>query len=112
MASFGIPDLDPSLEADLSLGMQGVEELLREHIKGDYPLVIETSRHLVEAGGKRLRPLLTLLAAQFGDPKADQLAVDALRRHYPDREIITLNVDPLGEMGGGIHCATQQMPSL
>ena len=30
--------------------------------------MVETSRHLVEAGGKRLRPLLTLLAAQFGDP--------------------------------------------
>jgi heptaprenyl diphosphate synthase len=41
---------------------------MRSHIKGDYPLVVETSRHLVEAGGKRLRPLLTLLAAQFGDP--------------------------------------------
>jgi heptaprenyl diphosphate synthase len=48
--------------------MARVEELMRSHIKGDYPLVIETSRHLVEAGGKRLRPLLTLLAAQFGDP--------------------------------------------
>ena len=67
MSSFGIPDLDPSLEADLSLGMQGVEELLREHIKGDYPLVEETSRHLVAAGGKRLRPLLTLIASHFGD---------------------------------------------
>jgi heptaprenyl diphosphate synthase len=41
---------------------------MRSHIKGDYPLVVETSRHLVEAGGKRLRPLLTLIAAQFGDP--------------------------------------------
>jgi len=41
---------------------------MRSHIKGDYPLVVETSRHLVEAGGKRLRPLLTLLASQFGDP--------------------------------------------
>ncbi|MDQ1486045.1 MAG: hypothetical protein QOJ62_1738, partial [Actinomycetota bacterium] len=30
----------------------------------------ETSRHLVEAGGKRFRPLLVLLAAQFGDPAA------------------------------------------
>ena len=28
-----------------------------------------------------------------------------------EREIITLNVDPLGELGGGIHCATQQMPA-
>lgn len=67
MPSFGIPDLDPSLEADLALGMQGVEELLREHIKGDYPLVEETSRHLVAAGGKRLRPLLTLISSHFGD---------------------------------------------
>lgn len=68
MSSFGIPDLDPALEADLALGMQGVEELLREHIKGDYPLVEETSRHLVAAGGKRLRPLLTLISSHFGDP--------------------------------------------
>lgn len=67
MSSFGIPDLDPALEADLVRGMQGVEELLREHIKGDYPLVEETSRHLVAAGGKRLRPLLTLIASHFGD---------------------------------------------
>jgi heptaprenyl diphosphate synthase len=67
MSSFGIPDLDASLEADLALGMQGVEHLLREHIKGDYPLVEETSRHLVAAGGKRLRPLLTLISSHFGD---------------------------------------------
>jgi heptaprenyl diphosphate synthase len=32
--------------------------------------VAETSRHLVEAGGKRFRPLLVLLAAQLGDPSA------------------------------------------
>jgi heptaprenyl diphosphate synthase len=68
MSSFGIPDLDPALEADLAIGMQGVEHLLREHIKGDYPLVEETSRHLVAAGGKRLRPLLTLISSHFGDP--------------------------------------------
>ena len=68
MSSFGIPDLDPALEADLAAGMQGVEHLLREHIKGDYPLVEETSRHLVAAGGKRLRPLLTLISSHYGDP--------------------------------------------
>ena len=73
MSSFGIPDLDPALEADLALGMQGVEELLREHIKGDYPLVEETSRHLVAAGGKRLRPLLTLISSHFGDPKRKEV---------------------------------------
>ena len=68
MSTFGIPDLDPTLEVDLAAGMQGVEHLLREHIKGEYPLVEETSRHLVAAGGKRLRPLLTLISSHYGDP--------------------------------------------
>lgn len=53
-----------------------------------------------------------VIAAEFGDPEADAIAKDALERHYPGRKIITLNVDPLGELGGGIHCATQQMPSI
>ena len=73
MSSFGIPDLDPALEADLATGMQGVEHLLREHIKGDYPLVEETSRHLVAAGGKRLRPLLTLISSHYGDPNRKEV---------------------------------------
>ena len=68
MNQIGIPNLDKALERSLLADMARVEELMRSHIKGDYPLVIETSRHLVEAGGKRLRPLLTLLAAQFGNP--------------------------------------------
>lgn len=52
-----------------------------------------------------------VIAAQFGDRQADEAAVETLRRHYPDRSIVTLNVDALGEVGGGIHCATQQMPA-
>lgn len=51
-----------------------------------------------------------VIAAEFGDPRTDELAVATLSDHYPGREIVTLNVDPLGELGGGIHCATQQMP--
>jgi heptaprenyl diphosphate synthase len=68
---FGISLNDAKLEKSLKKDMSRVEDLLRTHIQGDYPLVVETSRHLVEAGGKRLRPLLTLLGAQFGDPTKD-----------------------------------------
>ena len=67
MAAIGIPGLAPELEAELTQDMQKVESLLLSHIQGDYPLVEETSRHLVAAGGKRLRHLLTLLAAHYGD---------------------------------------------
>lgn len=52
-----------------------------------------------------------VIAAQFGDRETDRIAVKALQKHYPNREIVTLNVDALGEIGGGIHCATQQMPA-
>lgn len=53
-----------------------------------------------------------VIAAEFGDPEKDAMAQDALARHYPGRVVVTLNVDPLGELGGGIHCATQQMPAV
>jgi len=70
MTKIGIPDIDPALEQELLASMAQVEVLLRDSIEGKYPLVIETSRHLVDAVGKRLRPLLTLIASQFGNPKA------------------------------------------
>ncbi len=66
----GLRRLDPQLAAELVAGLAAVEEQLRESVKSDYPFVAETSRHLVDAGGKRFRPLLALLAAQFGDPHA------------------------------------------
>lgn len=61
---------DRQLESDIRGGIASVEGMLRDAVKSDYPFVTETSRHLVEAGGKRFRPLLVLLAAQFGDPNA------------------------------------------
>ncbi|MFE1174072.1 agmatine deiminase family protein [Streptomyces sp. NPDC058773] len=47
---------------------------------------------------------------RFGDRRADSTAAAVLREQYPGREIVQLPVDNLGEGGGGIHCATQQLP--
>ena len=44
MNLIGIPNLDKSLEASLIADMAKVESLLRSHIEGEYPLVIETSK--------------------------------------------------------------------
>ena len=70
MASLGIANLDKDLERELIAGLDKVEALLSSHIQGDYPLLIETSRHLVEAGGKRFRPLITLLASHLARDRA------------------------------------------
>ena len=78
MSKIGLTGIDSQLEARLEQQLLKVEELLRSHIKGNYPLVVETSRHLVEAGGKRLRPLLTLLAAQFGNENSKGIVESAV----------------------------------
>ena len=73
MSSLGIPNLDANLEKELARGLDEVEKLLSSHIQGDYPLVVETSRHLVEAGGKRFRPLITLIASHFGNGQTKEV---------------------------------------
>lgn len=52
-----------------------------------------------------------VIAASFGDKAADGRAREILQDIYPDREIEMLNIDPIGDAGGGIHCATQQQPA-
>ncbi len=69
-APLGLPLPDAELEAWLAAGMASVEEQLQEAVASDDAFVADASRYLVEAGGKRFRPLLVLLAAQFGDRQA------------------------------------------
>lgn len=51
-----------------------------------------------------------VIAAQFGDTAADGKAKELLQELYPGRTVEMLDIDPIGEAGGGIHCATQQQP--
>jgi len=61
---------DPVLSGQLRDALEGVERRLREVADTSSPLLREAATHLAEAGGKRFRPLLALLAAHFGDPAA------------------------------------------
>jgi agmatine deiminase len=53
-----------------------------------------------------------VIAPQFGDAKADAAARKVLVGLFPGREVVQLNIDALAAGGGGIHCATQQQPSV
>lgn len=53
-----------------------------------------------------------VIAAEFGDMAADAKAAEILAGLYPGREIVMLNVDRVGEVGGGIHCATHEQPKV
>jgi len=54
------------LAASLSADMAAVNALIRTRMASEHaPRIPEVTAHLVEAGGKRLRPLLTLAAARL-----------------------------------------------
>jgi len=57
---------DPEFEAVIRDGLRSVEVALRAAVHAEDEFVAEVARYLVDAGGKRFRPLLSLLAAQFG----------------------------------------------
>src|SRR5262249_8381115 len=65
----GIEITDSALAEAMDSGLDRVEALLRDEVRSGYEFVVETSLHLIEAGGKRFRPLFTLLAGQIG-PRA------------------------------------------
>ena len=67
MSSLALPVTDPELEARLRARMAVVEEALDSHVRSEAAFVTEAARHLMQAGGKRFRPLLVLLAAETGD---------------------------------------------
>ena len=71
----GPPSLAP-LVALLAEDMKQVNERIIARIASDVPLVPELAGHLIAAGGKRLRPLLTLAGADLagGSPHAIGLA--------------------------------------
>ncbi|MGW1216322.1 polyprenyl synthetase family protein [Streptomyces sp. NPDC002499] len=75
---FGLSVRDQALEADVQAGMAAVEEGLLEATKSEVPFITEAAQHLVRAGGKRFRPLLVMLAAQFGDRYAPGIVPSAV----------------------------------
>ncbi|GLZ06440.1 geranylgeranyl pyrophosphate synthase [Actinomadura sp. NBRC 104412] len=62
--------VDEALAAAVQERLGAIEAVLLDAVHSDDPLLAEASKHLVEAGGKRFRPTLVLLASHFGDPAA------------------------------------------
>lgn len=65
-----LPFIDEGLAADIASGLDAVEKLLRASADSEDAFVAEASKHLIEAGGKRFRAMIVLLASHFGDPSA------------------------------------------
>jgi heptaprenyl diphosphate synthase len=70
-------DIDPAVDESVAATLAAVEDALRQNVTSADPLVAEAARHLVDAGGKRFRPLLVARGAQFGDPSAPEIVAAA-----------------------------------
>jgi heptaprenyl diphosphate synthase len=72
VGSSGLPVnfADPDLEAAVARTLDRVEDELRAAVASANPFITEAARHLLDAGGKRFRPLLVALTAHLGDPDA------------------------------------------
>jgi heptaprenyl diphosphate synthase len=60
---------DEALNAEVAEDLAVVEVALRDTSFGGDEMFAEVSRHMMEAGGKRFRAMLVLLAARFGDSR-------------------------------------------
>jgi heptaprenyl diphosphate synthase len=73
-----MPVTDEALARRLAERMQVVERALVGHVRSRAPFVTSAASHLMEAGGKRFRPLLVLLAAEAGShPDSDDVVTAA-----------------------------------
>jgi len=69
---------DPALAAEVVEGLAMVEDGLRTAARAQHDLLNEAAAYLIDAGGKRLRPTLVLLAAQFGNPRDERIVPAAV----------------------------------
>jgi len=69
----GLEAPDAALEADIRIRLDRVEEALEKAVVADSDLLAVTAKHLLTAGGKRIRPMLVLLAGYVGDPTDHRL---------------------------------------
>ena len=65
----GVPAelISPELADLVTERLTATEELLRQTCKAEIEFINEMTTHLMKAGGKRFRPLITILAATLGD---------------------------------------------
>lgn len=78
MSSLGVSFTDPVLEERVLTGVERVEVQLAAAVDSPETFVAEAAAHLLNAGGKRFRPLLVMLCAEFGDPALPEVVPSAV----------------------------------
>ncbi|KAH7010156.1 hypothetical protein EDB80DRAFT_714555 [Ilyonectria destructans] len=89
--------IEEILEPDLS-------KIPGEHFGETGETVASYVNYLVVNGG--------LIVPRFGVGDADDEALQCFRELFPSRQVVQVDINTLPKLGGGIHCATQQVPAI
>lgn len=68
------------------------------------PPALNYVNYLVVNGG--------VIIPRFGDTRTDDAAKTTIEGFFPDREVVQVDLRWIAATGGGIHCATQQVPLI
>lgn len=74
-----------------------------DRITGDGDAFVSSYANFYVANGAVFLP-------RFGDRQADDRAQRILGEHFPGRTVVPVQIDAIAAGGGGIHCATHDMP--
>ncbi|KAK5997864.1 Agmatine deiminase [Cladobotryum mycophilum] len=90
------------LEADLySIGLDRLTLQALETGEEEPAALSYVNYHLVNGG---------IILPQFGDSETDFKALQIFRELFVDRKVVPVPIKELPLFGGGIHCATQEVP--
>lgn len=72
-----LPEASDDLSTRLADGLERVERLINERARNEDGFITEANLHLARAGGKRFRPMLTMLIAELGEGINDEVVAAA-----------------------------------
>lgn len=92
----------------VSEDLAAVDTVLIEHLKMNHPLVDQLSQHIVNGGGKRLRPLIAILGTKaFDYQEADHIQLAAAMELFHNATLLHDDVVDQSQLRHGLKTANE-----
>ena len=69
-----MPQTLENIKACVTPDLQVVDQVIRAHLASDVVLINQVAEYIIQSGGKRIRPLVTILAGRACGAQGTQLA--------------------------------------
>ena len=93
-----LPGASTDLTSRLQAGLEQVEALIVERTRSEDDFITEANLHLAKTGGKRFRPMLTMLVAELGENAQAMTAADAAT--FGEWVVVTVPLKAIDDLPG------------